>query len=86
MKKIVLSFLCAATVLVACEEKSNKREIVVNYPETAKKPVADTYFETEVIDNYRWLEDDRSKETEAWVKTENEVTFDYLDKIHYREE
>ena len=40
----------------------------MNYPKTEKIPVIDTYFETDVIDNYRWLEDDKSKATEAWVK------------------
>ena len=40
------------------------------YPETLKK-VVDNYFDVDVIDPYRWLEDDRSKETEAWVKAEN---------------
>lgn len=84
MKKLIIPVLCAATILTACKEESNKRDIAVNYPETAKKPVVDTYFGTDVVDNYRWLEDDRSKETEDWVKTENEVTFDYLDKIPYR--
>ena len=84
MKKLIIPMLCAAAVLTACQNESNKRTISVNYPETEKKPVVDTYFETEVVDNYRWLEDDRSKETEEWVKTENEVTFDYLDKIPYR--
>jgi prolyl oligopeptidase len=58
----------------------------VNYPETIKKPIVENLFGTKVIDNYRWLEDDRSKETEAWVKEENEVTFNYLNKIPYREE
>jgi prolyl oligopeptidase len=38
-----------------------------------------------VPDPYRWLENDTSKETEAWVKAENKVTFAYLDKIPYRE-
>ena len=84
MKKLIIPILCIATMLTACKEESNKRDITVNYPETAKKPVVDTYFETEVVDNYRWLEDDKSKETEDWVKTENEVTFDYLSKIPYR--
>ena len=56
----------------------------MNYPKTEKIPVIDTYFETDVIDNYRWLEDDKSKATEAWVKAENKVTFDYLSKIPYR--
>ncbi|MEO9571000.1 MAG: prolyl oligopeptidase family serine peptidase [Polaribacter sp.] len=56
------------------------------YPKINKKPVIDSYFGIEIIDNYRWLEDDRSKETEAWVKAENKVTFDYLSKIPYREQ
>ncbi len=86
MKKLIIPFLCAAIVLTACKEESNKREITVNYPETTKQPVSDTYFGTEVVDNYRWLEDDRSKQTEDWVKAENEVTFDYLSKIPYRDQ
>jgi len=57
----------------------------VNYPETTKKTVVDTLFGTEIIDNYRWLEDDKSAETENWVKAQNEVTFDYLKNIPYRE-
>ncbi|TXD61708.1 S9 family peptidase [Polaribacter sp. IC066] len=57
----------------------------LKYPKTTKIPVKETFFKTTVIDNYRWLEDDRSKETEAWVKAENEVTFNYLRKIPYRE-
>lgn len=84
MKKLIIPFLCVAVLLSSCEEKSNKRDIAVEYPETTKKPVVDNYFDTEVTDNYRWLEDDRSNETEAWVKAQNEVTFDYLDKIPYR--
>lgn len=44
----------------------------------------DTYFETKISDPYHWLEDDRSKETEAWVKAQNEVTNAYLDKIPFR--
>lgn len=77
--------LCIS-VFTACTEKSKKETIAVKYPKTAKKPVTDTYFKTKVTDNYRWLEDDRSPETEAWVKAENKVTFDYLHKIPYRKQ
>ncbi|MCI2229488.1 prolyl oligopeptidase family serine peptidase [Polaribacter sp. MSW13] len=56
------------------------------YPKTNKKPVVDSYFGTEIIDNYRWLEDDKSQETKAWVKAENEVTFKYLEQIPYRKQ
>ena len=66
---------------------SNKKDpIIVNYPTTKKVDTVDTYFGTDVKDPYRWLEDDRSAETEAWVKAENKVTFNYLDTIPYRNE
>jgi len=56
----------------------------VNYPVTAKVDTVDNYFGTEVKDPYRWLEDDRSPETEAWVKDQNKTTFGYLEKIPFR--
>ena len=85
MKKLILPVLFASTILVSCKEEIIKQQTPkVNYPLTTKKAVIDTLFGTEVVDNYRWLEDDRSKATETWVKAENEVTFDYLSKIPYR--
>src|SRR5712672_3646679 len=54
------------------------------YPETRKSDQVDTYFGNEVPDPYRWLEDDNSPETKAWVAEENKTTFDYFDKIPYR--
>ena len=57
-----------------------------NYHSTNKEPVIESYFDKEVIDNYRWLEDDMSKETENWVVNQNEYTFDYLDQIPLREQ
>jgi len=86
MRKIILPILIASTIFVSCTKEINRKTIEVTYPETAKIPVVENYFDTEVTDNYRWLEDDRSAETEAWVKAENNVTFDYLSKIPYREQ
>lgn len=83
MRKI-LFFSCAALALQACKTETKKEPIVVNYPETAKVDTVDTYFGTEVKDPFRWLEDDRSPETEAWVKKQNETTFGYLENIPYR--
>lgn len=55
------------------------------YPVTHQGDVATNYFGTTVADPYRWLEDDRSDETVAWVKEQNKVTFDYLNKIPSRD-
>ena len=56
----------------------------MQYPQTKKVEHTDEYHGVKVQDPYRWLEDDRSAETAEWVKAENKVTFDYLDKIPYR--
>jgi prolyl oligopeptidase len=58
----------------------------IQYPETKKGETVDVYFDTKVSDPYRWLEDDKSAETGTWVQAENKVTYDYLDKIPFREE
>jgi prolyl oligopeptidase len=54
------------------------------YPQTRKVDHVDTYHGTQVPDPYRWLEDDTSPETAAWVQAQNKVTFPYLEKIPFR--
>jgi prolyl oligopeptidase len=56
----------------------------VNYPLTRKDDQIDDYHGIKVADAYRWLEDDNSTETLAWVKAQNQVTFNYLEQIPYR--
>ncbi|MGB7394626.1 MAG: S9 family peptidase, partial [Pricia sp.] len=84
MKKLIL-FTLAASFLAACQSETKNETIAVNYPDTQKVDSVDTYFGTEIKDPYRWLEDDRSEETEAWVEKENKVTFGYLEKIPFRD-
>jgi prolyl oligopeptidase len=57
----------------------------MNYPETKKVHLVDTFYNIAVEDSYRWLEDDNSEETAEWVKKQNEVTFSYLNKLPYRD-
>lgn len=57
----------------------------IQYPETKKGETVDVYFDTKVSDPYRWLEDDKSAETEAWVKAQNKVTYGYLNQIPFRD-
>lgn len=74
-----LTILLIATLMYSCANKP-----AVEYPETRMDTVADNYFDEKVADPYRWLEDDRSAETEAWVKAQNAVTYGYLDQIPFR--
>ncbi len=54
------------------------------YPQTRQTNQLDDYHGTKVTDSYRWLEDDNSPETKAWVEAQNKVTFGYLEQIPER--
>ena len=79
---VALAVLCLA--MTDCTSKKKMEIKMKPYPQTAKVDVSDNYHGTVVADPYRWLEDDNSAETAAWVVAENEVTFDYLSQIPYR--
>lgn len=81
MKKLITIIFIGA-ILASC---GNKNQVKLNYPVTKQVDTITNYFGTPIKDPYRWLEDDRSDETGAWVKAENEVTFGYLSKIPFRE-
>jgi len=81
------SLFFAVALLGACTSPEELMEEGLTYPETRKDTtVVDDYFGTKVADPYRWLEDDLSEETGAWVKAQNELTFGYLDKIPFRDQ
>ena len=79
MKKTITLSAIVCTLSMNAQTK-------INYPETKKIDHVDTYFGEQINDVYRWLEDDRSPETEAWVKAQNVVTYNYLEQIPYREQ
>jgi len=84
-KQIVFLFMIS---IVACSKTKEMavKDIPANlkYPVTAEGTVVDTYFGNNVADPYRWLEDDKSAETDAWVDAQNKVTFDFLNRIPFR--
>ena len=82
-------FILMTIAIVGCQSQ-NKIEAVKDitlkpYPQTEKIDHKDTYFGVDVEDPYRWLEDDLSDKTKAWVTAQNEVTQDYLAQIPFRD-
>ncbi|TND52749.1 S9 family peptidase, partial [Aeromonas dhakensis] len=81
--------LLALSLLCACSGQPTREDAMsgkarLHYPVTRQGEQVDHYFGQAVADPYRWLEDDRSPETEAWVKAQNAVTQGYLAQIPYR--
>jgi prolyl oligopeptidase len=83
MKKTIIA-AAALCCLAMNAQMTKKKDGGLMYPKTEKGTTTDKYFGATVSDPYRWLEDDRSKETAAWVAEQNDVTFGYLAKIPYR--
>jgi len=94
-QSLFLTSILVTSILAGCtgnsveqnsDMTSSSQMKKISYPVTHKGDVVDNYFGTDVADPYRWLEDDRSEETGAWVTAENKVTFDYLAQIPYRDQ
>ena len=65
MKRYIFLLLIALLLNTSC---TNKKII---YPETDIIPVTDSYYGEDILDNYRWLEDDMSEKTKDWVERQN---------------
>jgi prolyl oligopeptidase len=83
MKKTIAPLLIVIMIMTisSCDTGSKK----LTYPETRKTDQVDEYWGIAVPDPYRWLEDDNSEETMAWVKEQAAVTNAYLADIPFRE-
>jgi prolyl oligopeptidase len=77
MKKVLILLVCST--LVACNHKH------FDYPRTTKVDTADVYFGKTISDPYRWLENSTLPETGEWINAQNKVTFDYLNRIPFRD-
>ena len=79
--------LCGLAAITAALTSCQSAMTIKTKPYPAARmdtTVQDNYHGTIVKDPYRWLEDDNSAETAAWVRAQNEVTQDYLSQIPYR--
>lgn len=79
---------------MSCQEKDTlsqmkaaREAIELDYPDTRRdSAVVEDYHGTSIADPYRWLEDDNSEETTAWVSEQNKVTQSFLSHIPFRDD
>ncbi|MBS2038245.1 S9 family peptidase [bacterium] len=78
LKRYLLCLLALGIIAPGTQAEPPQR------PQTRQSDQSDDYHGTSVPDPYRWLEDDNSAETAAWVSEQNKVTFGYLEAIPFR--
>lgn len=83
MKKFQFHFVMYSFILLMAASCGDGKKLA--YPETRKVDTVDEYFGVKIADPYRWLENDTSAETAAWVKAQNELTQKYLSDIPFRQ-
>ncbi len=85
MNKFSVCIVIAGAIFLMSCTKPQEQASVKPYPQTKKVDTVNTFFGTQVADPYRWLENDTAKETNEWVAAQNDVTFDYLNHIPFRD-
>ena len=83
-----LFFILAALMLMACAVYAAHDSNVsapLAPPKAERRPLEENLHGTKIIDNYRWLEDSNSAETQKWVAEEMAYTRAVLDPLPGRE-
>jgi prolyl oligopeptidase len=81
MKKPSIIIIVASFLVIVLHQKAPEE---LRYPVTEKGDTIDSYFDTTIADPYRWLENDYSNSTKAWVSKQNAFTNSYMRKIPFR--
>jgi prolyl oligopeptidase len=82
----MLAFLLSITLAIAATEKPHDGALpIAAPPKTTVNEVKEMVQGTEIIDPYRWLEDQNSPETRSWIDAQNAYTDSLISKIPGRE-
>jgi prolyl oligopeptidase len=72
--------LCGALFTLACASVAPAADIAFFAPATPARPVVETLHGVTLTDRYRWLEDGKSAEVQAWTRAQHAATVNYLDR------
>mgnify|MGYP003910203363 CR=1 FL=1 len=74
-----------AFAILAISATASVQAQVSKPPASRVDNVRETMHGVEIIDPYRWLEDQENAETRAWINTQNKYTHSLLDELPLRE-
>ncbi len=78
---LIFSVCFVAAAVYAANDVKRANAVSSGPPLAEKRPLTETMHGIEITDNYRWLEDASSPETQKWVKEEMAYTQSILDPL-----
>ena len=75
------AIITCLTIFIGCSITDRQ----LTYPVTAKTGVVDELHGIKVVDNYRWLENDKDPKVQDWLTLQGNITRSYLDKLPQRQ-
>src|ERR1019366_7951221 len=82
MRSMIAAILLIGTVQPMTWAQENKNPI---FPPTKKDNVVEVLHGVKLVDPYRWLEDGKSKDVQAWVEEQNKLTQSILGNVPGRD-
>jgi prolyl oligopeptidase len=70
--------IVASVIGTACSKREE------SFPPTEKKPVTEEYYGTQIVDNYRWLDNLEDPAVRKWNDAQNAYSRACLDRIPFR--
>lgn len=83
---MILAALTVSSVGGGCESKRTVDLSWIEYPEAKRTEDTDEYHGVKVADPYRWLEDEQSEETKAWLDVQDGVADRFFAQLPRRKE
>jgi prolyl oligopeptidase len=80
MNFVLIMASITLTVMLSCSKR------LPPPPESRRDNVVEDIHGTSIADPYRWLEDQNSPETRAWIDEQNKYTMSFLDNVAAKED
>ena len=80
MKNLFISNAAFLFFLISCSNEPAE----ISYPTSKKIDFIETIHGYEIEDQYRWLEDFTSEESQEWVVRQNDFTQEFISKNRFK--
>jgi prolyl oligopeptidase len=86
VQRVILVVLVSIVMGLGCGQGHAADTSWIEYPAARRGNEVDVYHEVKVPDPYRWMEDEGSEETRAWLAAQSRIVEKFFDQLDVRTE